>query len=985
MHSRSQLLPKRISKILRERASIEIRAFISSQIPMLFKLKEDGDEAFKTSSDHLIYAKARAGVLFADRDGGGGQSAQTFFTKDNADFVTFCKRYDLLGLLREYLDCHFASNNYIEDVEVKARPNHFTNSWADMLLLISQSMNHLSHSNEDVLKLSYLNFEALGRNVAGISHQVIAEQLFQEGNDALALGLLSFSNGRALSAGLRQSSMCHLWIALESESVDTSSGRATAVRDCILELLSDDDTQAGRIEKWLKGKGKDLDHEVVSIFLDFPKSASVNKALALLGEATRDLTGPDQSNRKGAMAWKLVSSFCRVHELKTSIALLQELARRDDFIAFLYEAKREGIDREHAVTIGNASFSSPVLGAHVNKSLASSCSSSTSIFERKDQAKASWKTPVSKTFEILAGSRHDVKSLAKQLLLLALTEKTSMYAITAASLPNVRADLALLVWLHIQTQEEGNPTENDPTPQLSTQLFSIVNNGVDGVTHQLGEEEMMLHMIGTFYSGHTLPTLLLGLDLFWPESALAIIVRFVQACHFAKFDQARNYARQTMAMKGEEYDVSYDTVTLERTVDEALRVNKFEAARKLLRVCRICTGSEAWHNITKSQINFSLRQFRSSHLWRFKAERLKYWESVQSFLAHHRLPDATAASIMHTICMTYSSEISAMEKLQLLSGADRFASHFSGQGDLLQQIPFQVHRNRLVCVALSVMVRKQMKESLSDMLLSRDFFKRMKSGAGEVLIMDIVAVLLDDGLHELAEDLSKIFESESNDLRYVRVTKKVSGLLKHNVESDAMRASKLFIESGVGQSIGWNGSSVGAHNFGGILDQMCLMTTRATTAMNRLRVDWEYHTVTGTNLMNLMESSSEHRISTVRTVLDSGNIALAAEIISYFSVEKSDVVRVVVDFFLSSSSSSSSSAKTLHSWTKEKLCSALTLSEGICHAILSREEDFRRLCFPRESRFSRNFIEALTHVVVYVERSLDLAGRLERLLPRHAT
>ena len=394
------------------------------------------------------------------------------------------------------------------------------------------------------------------------------------------------------------------------------------------ESLRVDFEAAGRIEKWLKGKGKDLDHEVVSIFLDFPKSASVNKALALLGEATRDLTGPDQSNRKGAMAWKLVSSFCRVHELKTSIALLQELLAETILLPFFTRQKGRNSQGTCCYYWKREFFKSSAWRA-CEQVACVICSSSTSILSEKIASKL--ENTCKQDSEILAGSRHDVKSLAKQLLLLALTEKMSMYAITAASLPNVRADLALLVWLHIQTQEEGNPT-----PQLSTQLFSIVNNGVDGVTHQLGEEEMMLHMIGTFYSGHTLPTLLLGLDLFWPESALAIIVRFVQACHFAKFDQARNYARQSrhaicssrsmsrsprsylessewlekimrnlaermldvdhvctttetlvsigrMAVdlhpkpnsnshgnEGEEYDVSYDTVTLERTVDEAL-------------------------------------------------------------------------------------------------------------------------------------------------------------------------------------------------------------------------------------------------------------------------------------------------------------------------------------------------------------------------------------------------------------------------------
>ena len=69
----------------------------------------------------------------------------------------------------------------------------------------------------------------------------------------------------------------------------------------------------------------------------------MNKALTLLGEATRDLVGDVTNTDSGAvLAWKLVSVFCRVHGLKTSIALLQELARRNDCITFLTKLSANG-------------------------------------------------------------------------------------------------------------------------------------------------------------------------------------------------------------------------------------------------------------------------------------------------------------------------------------------------------------------------------------------------------------------------------------------------------------------------------------------------------------------------------------------------------------------------------------------------------------------------------------------------------------------
>ena len=77
----------------------------------------------------------------------------------------------------------------------------------------------------------------------------------------------------------------------------------------------------------------DILNEVASLFIAFPdapesEDEAVNAALASLGETTRAMVGDVTNKDSGSvLAWKLVSVFCRVHGLKTSIALLQELAR----------------------------------------------------------------------------------------------------------------------------------------------------------------------------------------------------------------------------------------------------------------------------------------------------------------------------------------------------------------------------------------------------------------------------------------------------------------------------------------------------------------------------------------------------------------------------------------------------------------------------------------------------------------------------------
>ena len=112
-------------------------------------------------------------------------------------------------------------------------------------------------------------------------------------------------------------------------------------------------------------------NEIASLFIAFPDApepehSAVNTALAFLGETTRALVGDVTNKDSGSvLAWKLVSVFCRVHGLKTSIALLQELARRNDCITFLHEAQRENFEPRQVVDIVRTNFDDEALRDHL--------------------------------------------------------------------------------------------------------------------------------------------------------------------------------------------------------------------------------------------------------------------------------------------------------------------------------------------------------------------------------------------------------------------------------------------------------------------------------------------------------------------------------------------------------------------------------------------------------------------------------------------
>eukprot|EP00940_MAST-03C_sp_MAST-3C-sp2_P000957 g957.t1 len=140
----------------------------------------------------------------------------------------------------------------------------------------------------------------------------------------------------------------------------------------------------------LSGPGKlsnddELHHEVVQLFMRFDGKPSdiqapILVALRLLGEATAKMVkhkrkdSPSESRIAGVGSdlhypespWKLVTLFCRTHGLPRSMALLQELARTNDWVIFLHEAQREQCDLKTVLRIVRDTFTDRCLKEHLH-------------------------------------------------------------------------------------------------------------------------------------------------------------------------------------------------------------------------------------------------------------------------------------------------------------------------------------------------------------------------------------------------------------------------------------------------------------------------------------------------------------------------------------------------------------------------------------------------------------------------------------------
>ena len=67
--------------------------------------------------------------------------------------------------------------------------------------------------------------------------------------------------------------------------------------------------------------------------------------------------------------WKLVTLFCKAHGLPRSLALLHELARRNDWVLFLHEAEREACDLQVALGVVRRQFKDRALRGHLVSAL----------------------------------------------------------------------------------------------------------------------------------------------------------------------------------------------------------------------------------------------------------------------------------------------------------------------------------------------------------------------------------------------------------------------------------------------------------------------------------------------------------------------------------------------------------------------------------------------------------------------------------------
>ena len=163
-------------------------------------------------------------------------------------------------------------------------------------------------------------------------------------------------------------------VALESmERQDVLAACIVFLKACDLssEVLSVDVEAAKRI-LFAATTSSAKKHDIVELFMTMkegPDQVSVLESLRLLGEATAELvkhkTPTKESFEYPESPWKLVTLFCRTHGLPRSMALLQELARSNEYVQFLHEAQREQCDSETVLRIVRGTFTDRCLKDHL--------------------------------------------------------------------------------------------------------------------------------------------------------------------------------------------------------------------------------------------------------------------------------------------------------------------------------------------------------------------------------------------------------------------------------------------------------------------------------------------------------------------------------------------------------------------------------------------------------------------------------------------
>lgn len=100
--------------------------------------------------------------------------------------------------------------------------------------------------------------------------------------------------------------------------------------------------------------------EIVNLFLSLkPNSNSIQTALSELEEATRSYVSTSSVSK-----WLLVTLFCSVHNLELSSGHLCELAEKNDWITFLYEAETQKFPTKQILQIVDY-FSDPAIRYHL--------------------------------------------------------------------------------------------------------------------------------------------------------------------------------------------------------------------------------------------------------------------------------------------------------------------------------------------------------------------------------------------------------------------------------------------------------------------------------------------------------------------------------------------------------------------------------------------------------------------------------------------
>eukprot|EP01119_Soliformovum_irregulare_P022416 TRINITY_DN7664_c0_g1_i1.p1 TRINITY_DN7664_c0_g1~~TRINITY_DN7664_c0_g1_i1.p1 ORF type:complete len:862 (-),score=301.76 TRINITY_DN7664_c0_g1_i1:1158-3416(-) len=132
---------------------------------------------------------------------------------------------------------------------------------------------------------------------------------------------------------------------------------------------------AQRIYKWLLYQDSlrisvprdesEILREVVQMFLD-NSPESLMKVLQYLENSTKSLPDFQESSLGIPISkWILVSQFCLAHDLPMSSQELRELAGKNDWTSFLFEAEIQKFSPEDLLPIVENEFSDPALKAHV--------------------------------------------------------------------------------------------------------------------------------------------------------------------------------------------------------------------------------------------------------------------------------------------------------------------------------------------------------------------------------------------------------------------------------------------------------------------------------------------------------------------------------------------------------------------------------------------------------------------------------------------